>query len=79
MSCSCPVISSNAASLPEVGGDAAIYFNPENKDDMVDKILKVLGNEKLKKDLIYKGQKRYQEFSWQKLAKQTLETYKQVV
>ena len=77
MACSCPIISSNAGSLPEVGGNAAIYFDPKNIDDVVDKISKVLNDQKLRKTLIEKGQKRYKLFSWQKLTKQTLEVYQQ--
>jgi len=75
MACNCPVISSNAGSLPEVGGDAAIYFDPNNENDMLEKICEVLDNVKLRKELIKKGQKRFQEFSWKKLARQTLEIY----
>lgn len=75
MACSCPVISSNAASLPEVGGSAVIYFNPKDENDMVKKISQVLDDEKLRKELINKGEKRYKEFSWQKMAEQTLKIY----
>lgn len=75
MAVGCPVVSSNAGSLPEVGGDAAIYFNPNDTDDMVDKIFQVLNNEGLRKSLIEKGKKRVKQFSWEKLAKQTLEVY----
>ncbi|MDO8619114.1 MAG: glycosyltransferase family 1 protein [Candidatus Daviesbacteria bacterium] len=75
MACSCPVVASNAASLPEVAKDAAIYFNPNDLKDMVKKISQVIENKKLRKDLITKGQKRYKEFSWEKLAKQTLDVY----
>src|SRR3989344_818658 len=46
-----PVVSSSAASLPEVGGDAALYFNPQDIEDMIDKISKILNNEKLRLDL----------------------------
>ncbi len=76
MACSCPVISSNAASLPEVGGDAAVYFDPKNENNMIVKIAQVLGSGKLRNELIEKGKRRYQEFSWQKMAKQTLEVYR---
>lgn len=76
MACGTPVVSSNKASLPEIGGDAAVYFDPKDIDDMSEKIAQVLNSEKLQKDLIKKGQKRVKEFSWQKLAKQTLEVYK---
>ncbi len=75
MACGCPVVSSNAGSLPEVGGDAAIYFDPKNIDDMVLKITQVLNSEKLRKELVEKGKERVKQFSWEKLAKQTLEVY----
>src|SRR5207253_820484 len=77
MACGCPVVSSDRTSLPEVGGEAAIYFDPENIDDMVVKISKVLNDQKLRKELISKGDKRVKEFSWQKMAEQTLEVYEQ--
>ncbi|MFH0937026.1 MAG: glycosyltransferase, partial [Candidatus Daviesbacteria bacterium] len=78
MVCSCPVISSKAASLPEVGGEAAVYFNPKDEGDMVEKISKVVGSEKIRKELIAKGEKRYQQFSWQRMAQQTLDVYYQI-
>lgn len=78
MAADCPVISSDAASLPEVGGDAILYFDPKKEEDMVEKMVQVIGDEKLRKDLITKGNKRYKEFSWERLAKQTLEVYRSV-
>ncbi len=75
MALGCPVVASNTASLPEVGGNAAVYFNPGNLGDMVNKINQVLKNKGLRDQLIEKGRKRYKEFSWEKLAKQTLEVY----
>lgn len=77
MSCGCPVVSSNRGSLPEVGGDAALYFDPYDINDMVKKISSVLDDEKIRQKLIEKGLKRYKQFSWRKLAKKTLEVYKQ--
>lgn len=79
MSLGCPVVSSNAGSLPEVGGDAAIYFDPGDKGDMVDKMDMVLKSEEKRKELIEKGLKRIKAFSWKKLAQQTLEAYQQCV
>lgn len=75
MACSCPVVSSNAGSLPEVGGDAVIYFDPKDEKDMEAKISQILDDEGLRKELIEKGKKRYKKFSWQKMARQTLEIY----
>ncbi len=73
--CGCPVVASSAGSIPEVGGDAAMYFDPKNQSEMFEKIEDVLNSEKIRQDLIKKGLKRYVEFSWEKLAKQTLEVY----
>lgn len=79
MSLGCPVVSSNAGSLSEVGGNAAVYFNPSSSEDMAEKISMVLNNEELRRDLIKKGLRRYKRFSWKKLAEKTLEVYKQCV
>lgn len=73
-----PVVSSNRASLPEIYGDAALYFDPSNINDIADKIKMVLTNNKLRRDLIRKGQKRAQKYSWRKTAESTLEVYKEV-
>lgn len=75
MACNCPVICSNKASLPEVGGDACLYFDPERLGDLTEKINKILDSDKLKKELIEKGGKQYQQFSWRRLAELTLDTY----
>lgn len=75
MAVGCPVVSSNAGALKEVGGQAAIYFDPKNINDMVGKISEILNNQSLRKQLIEKGKKRYKKFSWEKLARQTLEVY----
>ncbi|MEK6808073.1 MAG: glycosyltransferase family 1 protein [Nanoarchaeota archaeon] len=75
MACGCPVVSSNTGALEEVGGDAVVYFDPSDLGDMVDKIDKVLSNGNLTNELIKKGQKRVKFFSWEKLAKQTMEVY----
>lgn len=79
MVCGCPVVSSNAGSLIEVGGEAALYFDPGDKGDMADKIDQVLKYGKLREELKAKGKIRVKEFSWEKLAKKTLEVYLQCV
>ncbi len=74
-----PVVCSKKASLPEILGAAACYFNPENSQDMAIKIMQVLDNRRLREDLILKGQERIKLFSWQKMASQTLEIYNQLL
>lgn len=79
MSCGIPVISSAAASLPEVTGDAAILVNPEDTEDIVSALRKVLEDEGLRMELSEKGLKRAGEFSWKKTALKTLEVYRSIL
>lgn len=74
-----PVVSSNATCLPEVYGDAAHYFDPTNVQAMAQAIEDVLSNEKLRTELIEKGNKKSQEYSWQKMVEQTLRIYKSIL
>jgi glycosyltransferase involved in cell wall biosynthesis len=73
MACSCPVIISNAASLPEVCGDAALYIDPNNPQDIAATIRRLLGYEVLQQQLKQKGLERVKLFSWDKCARETLE------
>lgn len=75
----CPVVSSNATTLPEVNGDAAHYFDPEDINDIATKILDVITDENLRKELVKKGHEQLQKFSWRKMAEQTLEVYKKAL
>jgi glycosyltransferase involved in cell wall biosynthesis len=50
-----PITCSNSTSLPEVGGDAALYFDPENENDIADKIGMIASSESLRKELTQKG------------------------
>jgi glycosyltransferase involved in cell wall biosynthesis len=74
-----PVVSSNATCLPEIYGDAAEYFDPNDVDDMKEAISNVLNDSKLRSQLIYKGTKRAGLYSWGKLANQTLDIYNKVL
>jgi glycosyltransferase involved in cell wall biosynthesis len=74
-----PVVSSNTTSLPEVHGEAAHYFDPENVDDMAKAINAVISKPELRQKLIAAGKKQVAKFSWQRMAEQTLEVYKQVL
>lgn len=74
-----PVVSSNTTSLPEVHGDAAQYFNPEDVDDMTKAINAVLSKPELRKELVARGRKQVGKFSWQRMAEQTLGVYKSVL
>lgn len=75
MSVRTPVVSSNTTSLPEVGGSAAVYFDPHETGSCINAIKKVLNDKSLQDKLIEKGEKRVKDFSWKKMAEQTLEVY----
>lgn len=70
--CDVPVAVSNNSSLPEVGGEAALYFDPTNKQELKDVIKRVLSDENLRKEMITKGKVRLANFSWEKCAQETL-------
>lgn len=74
-----PVVSSSATCLPEVYGDAAEYFDPSSKLDLVRAVDEVLSNNKLRSKLITNGKKQASKYSWERMAQQTLEVYKQVL
>lgn len=76
MANNCPVISSFASSLPEVGGEACLYFDPNNSDDLLDKINELIDNNQLRQELINKGKERVKLFSWKKTALKTLNVIK---
>lgn len=74
-----PVASSNATCLPEINGDAALYFDPLDTDDMAAKIIQALTDEDLRKVLIKKGSKQVKKYSWKRMAEQTLEVYRSIL
>jgi len=71
-----PVVQSNASCLPEIAGEAALYFDPYDPRDMAAKLDKVLTSATLRKKLISKGLKRAKDFSWEKMARETLAVYR---
>lgn len=72
-----PVVCANTPIHKEIAKDAAIYFDPENIDDMAEKINNVLSNPTLQKDLIKKGDLNLQRFSYNKMASETLKLYQE--
>lgn len=74
-----PVVSSNATCLPEVYGDAAHYFDPLDVRAMATAIDDVLSSPRLRKDLIVKGGLQVATYSWERMARQTLDVYNRVL
>ena len=78
MSFGCPVVSSNAASLPEILGDAALYFDPYNVNDITEKIRNLISDEKIRKELVAKGKKQVLKYSFKTMAEKTLKLYNEI-
>jgi len=72
MKFNCPVLTSNVSSLPEAGGDAAHYCNPESTESIKEGIEKIIEDRKYRENLIEKGKENIKKFSWEKAAKETL-------
>jgi len=69
MACGCPVVTSNVSSMPEVCGEAALYFDPVNKTSLCDAIVQVISDEDLRIELSKKGLVQAKKFSWEDSAK----------
>ena len=69
---------SDVSSLPEVGGDAAVYFDPQSADDIAQKLEKVLSDEKLRQEMVKKGYNQIKKFSWEKTAEETLKVLEEL-
>ena len=74
-----PVVTSKSSSLPEVVGDAGLLINPDDPIELAEAVWQVLNDSQLQDDLIIKGQKKAQEFSWDKTAKETLNAYHKII
>jgi len=79
MACGCPVIVSQAASLPEVCGDAALYCDPNSSKDIAEKIVLLMNNPTLREDLRRKSLERAKLFSWEKCARETFAVIKKAL
>lgn len=74
-----PVLVADNTSLPEVGGNAVISFNPFNINDIAEKVVLLLNNQPLKQDLVDKGYQRLKLFSWQKAAAELVQLFQSIV
>ena len=79
MSCGVPVISSDAFSLPEVGGDAARYFDPHDTEQMILATRAVLADAALRAEMRRRGLAQAARFSWQKAAQETWALYQSLI
>lgn len=74
-----PVLSSSASVMPEVLGDAALFFDPTNIEDMAQAMHKLVTTYRTKRELREKGFRQVKKYSYTKMAQQTLAVYKKVL
>lgn len=72
MASDCPVLCSGAGSIPEVVGDTALFFDPHNPEEIADAMHRILTDGELRRMLVRSGRERYQQFSWERTASETL-------
>jgi glycosyltransferase involved in cell wall biosynthesis len=75
MACGAPVVCSSAASLPEVAGEAALYFDPHNPEQMASQLYRAFSDAALRTSLMEQGRLNLQRFNWADTARQTLAVY----
>lgn len=79
MSLGCPVACSDSSSMPEVGGDAVNYFNPNDIDSMTNSIEEVVYSSEKRNVLIKNGFLQNDKFSWDRCVSETLKVYSSVL
>ncbi len=67
-----PIAASHTSSIPEVAGDAALYFDPANTDAITSAMHKLLTDQNLRKTLVDAGKLQATKFDWQKFAQKVL-------
>jgi len=79
MANSLPVVASRTAALPEVGGPAALYIDPQDPRDLAEKVLQAVEDSSLRRKLVDLGLARAEQFTWQRAAQATLKVYEEVL
>jgi len=75
MACGTPVVTTLAASLPEVAGDAALLVSPDDETQLAEAMHRALSDQSLRQEMIARGQAQAAKFSWVNTARQTVDTY----
>lgn len=78
MSFDCPVACGNISSIPEVVGDAGIFFDPYSVDSMREAIEHAMNSSELRSELVSRGRRRHLAFSWMKCVNETAAIYKSI-
>lgn len=78
MQCGCPVVTTKEGSLKEIGGDAVVYVDAYNSDNIASGLIKVISDELLQRKLSENGLKRARLFSWKKTVVHTVNIYETI-
>lgn len=78
MSCGCPVICSNTTSLPEIGGEAVLFIDPQDPEMLAGAIYQVLMDGVLRQELIQRGRQQARKFSWLTFTSEVLRCLKRL-
>jgi glycosyltransferase involved in cell wall biosynthesis len=74
-----PVVTSNVSSMPEVGGEATLYVDPRDPEDIAQKVVQAVEDSALRMSLVDKGLARAREFTWRRTAEATLAVYNEIL
>lgn len=77
--CGAPVISSNTTSLPEILGEAPLYFDPYNVEKMAKTAIEALENDAMRQSMIQKGFEQIKKYSWFHMAEDTCRIYQKII
>lgn len=76
MACGTPVVTTNAASIPEIAGPAAFQLDPDDTRHMAAPIIRLCTEESFNDEMIERGLAQVEKFSWEKTARATLQAYR---
>jgi glycosyltransferase involved in cell wall biosynthesis len=79
MAAGCPALVSRAASLPEVCGDAALYFDQHSSAEIANRLRQIVGDKVLRREMVAAGRERARLFTWERCASQTGEVLQRAV
>ena len=79
MACGTPVVTTNAASIPELAGPAAFQLGPDDTKHIAASIIRLCTEEESNDEMIERGFAQMEKFSWEKTARQTLQAYRDVI
>lgn len=74
-----PVLTTTATALPEVAGEAALFFDPDDRGALVAGLRRVLGDEGLRREMVERGRERARQFTWRKSAEVTLAAFQRAM